>query len=122
MFWDYLCNHVHWFMLFKWTKCREKYGSNKLIKSSRGFESLLAHNKILKIMVAVIFVVILGIINIILNVKCYTLEQDLKFYKTQYNQIRKEYSQLRRQQVVKQHVEDLKKQRKIINKHNGDLK
>ena len=74
-------------------------------------------------MVAVIFGVILGIISIILNVKCYTLEQDLKFYKTQYNQIRKEYSQLRRQQVVKQHVEDLKKkQRKIINKHNDDLK
>ena len=74
-------------------------------------------------MVAVIFGVILGIISIILNVKCYTLEQDLKFYKTQYNQIRKEYSKLRRQQVVKQHVEDLKKkQRKIINKHNDDLK
>jgi hypothetical protein len=48
VFWDYLCNRVHWFMLFKWTECREKYGSNKLIKSSRGFESLSAHNKIFK--------------------------------------------------------------------------
>lgn len=70
-------------------------------------------------MIAVIIVVILAVINIILNVTCYALEQDLKFYKTQYNLIRKEYSQLRRQQVVKQHVEGLKKkQRKIINKHN----
>ena len=74
-------------------------------------------------MVAVIFEVILAVINIILIVTCYALEQDLKFYKTQYNQIRKEYSQLRRQQVIKQYVEDWeKKQRKIINKYNDDLK
>lgn len=74
-------------------------------------------------MVAVIFVVILAVINIILNVICYTLKQDLKFYKTHYNLIRKEYFQLRQQQVVKQHVEDWeKKQRERINKHNDNLK
>lgn len=74
-------------------------------------------------MVAVIFGVILAVINIILIVTCYALGQDLKFYKTHYNQIRKEYSQLRRQHVVKQYVEDWeKKQRKIINKYNDDLK
>ena len=74
-------------------------------------------------MISVIIGVVLGIVNIILIVACYTLEQDLKFYKTHYNQIRKEYSQLRRQQVVKQYVEDLKKKRReMINKHNDDLK
>lgn len=74
-------------------------------------------------MISVIFGVILGIINIILIVTCYTLEQDLKFYKTHYDQIKKEYSQLRRQQIVKQHVEDWeKKQREMINKHNDCLK
>ena len=74
-------------------------------------------------MIAVIFGVILGIINIILCVIGYTLYEDLRFYKTHYNLIRKEYFQLRRQQVVKQHVEDWeKKQREIINKHNDDLK
>lgn len=74
-------------------------------------------------MVAVIFVVILVVIIIVLSGIGYALHEDLRFYKTHYNLIRKEYFQLRRQQVVKQHVEDWeKKQREIINKHNDDLK
>lgn len=74
-------------------------------------------------MVAVIIIAVLVAIIIILCGIGYALHEDLRFYKTHYNLIRKEYFQLRRQQVVKQHVEDWeKKQREIINKHNDDLK
>ena len=74
-------------------------------------------------MVAVIIISVLGAIIVILCGIGHALHEDLRFYKTHYNLIRKEYFQLRRQQVVKQHVEDWeKKQREIINKHNDDLK
>ena len=74
-------------------------------------------------MIAVIIIAVLGAIIVILCGIGYALHADLRFYKTHYNLIRKEYFQLRRQQVVKQHVEDWeKKQREIINKHNDDLK
>lgn len=74
-------------------------------------------------MVAVIIIAVLGAIIVILCGIGYGLHEDLRFYKTHYNSIRKEYFQLRRQQVVKQHAEDWKKKLKeITNKHNDDLK